>query len=100
MLLFPLELDIVFPSLEVYIDNSATVGDKKMAINTYLHLCAMFLQLFKSCYGADSLYFLEKKSAYESGIFSKKAANSKKLKQFNREAKNQDANRRKSGKKV
>ena len=79
MLLFPLELDIVFPSLEVYIDNSATVGDKKMAINTYLHLCAMSLQLLESRYAADSLYSLEKKSANESGIVSKRAANSKKL---------------------
>ena len=48
MLLYPLELELSFPSMSGYLTSCTTGGDKATSIKTYRYLCDLILQLFNN----------------------------------------------------
>ena len=82
-LLYPLENEVCFPSLEEYIDQSKTEGDKRVAILTYRYIGLFVLREASTRYGGSNKFTLEKKGAFKQDTLQEVNAMSKKLKNIN-----------------
>ena len=67
MLLFPLELELTFPPLQGYLDESDNGFDRAQAIKTYKYICGLTIQNFSKRYSVRS-FPIEKKMAFRSSV--------------------------------
>ena len=84
-LLYPLELELCFPSLSCYLENCKTGGDKVTAIKAYRYLVGLCLYEFNKRYTTDSHWTIEKKNSYKIDMNEQRDEFSKLLKNINRE---------------
>ena len=67
-LLDPFKEKIMLPSLDEYLANATTVGDKRIAVNAYLHLCDFIICQFDRRYGSKAKISLRRRISYKAGI--------------------------------
>ena len=84
-LFYPLECEVLFPSIDGYLEDAKTVGDKNVALKTYRYMTIMVHQEFTKRYASDKTYPIEKKTAFEMGLRARLEMASKRIKQYNTE---------------
>lgn len=71
-LLWPIELNLCFPPLSLYLDTCTEIGAKTTAIKVYKKIVQLAESIFARKYGGDSTVPMEKKSAYQINMASNK----------------------------
>ena len=91
MLLFPLENELLLPSLNSYINKGETLGDIKVASLAYIQFCNFLQELFADRYSSDPTFTLKKKMAYEGKLCCNREKTSKSIKKLVKRQKMQTA---------
>lgn len=86
-LLFPLDKNVILPSLCNLLQDATTVGAKMVAIKTYRYVCLMVLSNFDTIYASTSRFTLMEKLAFKQAVSMELFQISKKLKPLNNESK-------------
>merc|ERR1711874_323560 len=80
-LLFPLENEMMFPSLNVYLSMQEhnNSNDKLTAIKTYEWFCDLVIYLFNKRYSSNKDFTIEKKNTFLYGVTVARQVQSRKL---------------------
>ena len=84
---YPLESGTSMPSLTSFLDTCTSPSTKKMAVQVYLHLCGLVMDIFDDQYTKSETFSLVERNAFRQTLDSLKLKFSKKMKAISEETK-------------